>query len=147
MGNIYDRSIAIVFGTNFFSTFSRLWKLVFWWKFFQNLILVFSFYLENNRTSSRKNSITQKWLVIESCPTPRWVTFLIFGRLVYHINLSFEWLDFGLKYLITVTPNGQPPEFQASVWNYPISETNIKCNSYFRHADNNWVIVMELKKR
>ena len=30
-------------------------------------------------------------------------------------NLSFEWPDFGLKYLVTVTPKGQPPIFKASV--------------------------------
>ena len=38
LDNIYDRSIAIVFGTVFFGTFWRLWKLV------QNLIFMFSFY-------------------------------------------------------------------------------------------------------
>ena len=44
LGNIYDRSIAIVFGTVFFGTFWRLWKLVFDEKIFQNLVFMFSFY-------------------------------------------------------------------------------------------------------
>ena len=85
LGNIYDRSITIVFGTVFFSTFWRLWKLVFRGENFQNLIFTFSFYLEISRTGSRKNSITQEWLVVESYPTPRQVTFLIFCRMVYNI--------------------------------------------------------------
>ena len=73
LGNIYDRSVAIVFGTVFFSSFWKLSKLVFLRKIFQNLIF-FSFYPKNGRTGSRK-----------SCPTPHWVTFLIFFRLVYDI--------------------------------------------------------------
>ena len=43
LGNIYDRSIAIVFGTVFFGTFWRLWKLVFDEKFFKILYLCFLF--------------------------------------------------------------------------------------------------------
>ena len=61
--------------------------------------------------------------------------------------LSFERSDFGLKYLVTVMLRGQPPKFKASVWNFPISETGSKCNSVFRHADSNWVIIMELKRK
>ena len=144
LGNIYDRYVAIVFGTLFFSTFWRLWKLVFWGKFFQNLM--FSFYPKNGRAGVRKTSITQAWLVVESCLSPHWVTFLLFCRLVYNIP-SLGWFDFGLKYLVTVMLKGQPPEFKASVWNFPISETGCKCNSVFGHADSNWVIIMELKRK
>ena len=87
---------TFVFGNAFFSTFWRLWKLVFWWKLFQNLILMFSFYPKNGRTDSSKTSITQTWLVVESCPTSFWVTFLIFFWLVYdvpsHLNgLILAW--------------------------------------------------------
>ena len=85
LGNIYHRSIAILFGTVFFSSFWRLRKLIFWQKLFQNLIFVFSFYPKSRRTGSRKTSITQELLVIETCPTPCWVPFLIFCRLVYNI--------------------------------------------------------------
>ena len=54
-------------------------------KNFQNLILMFSFYPKNGRPGSRKTSITKAWLFVESCPTPHWVTFLTFYRLVYDI--------------------------------------------------------------
>ena len=62
-------------------------------------------------------------------------------------TLSFEWSDFGLKYLVTVMLKGQPPKFKAIVWNFPISETGCKCNSVFRHDDRKGVIVMELKRK
>ena len=45
--------------------------------------------------------------------------------------LSFEWSDFGLTYLVTSQPpklKSQPPKFKASVRNFPISETDSKCN-------------------
>ena len=67
LGNIYDRSVAIVFETVYFSTFWRLWKLFFSQKTFQNLVLIFSFYQKNGRTGSRKTSMTQAWLVTEIC--------------------------------------------------------------------------------
>ena len=76
---------------------------------------MFSFYPKNGRTGSRKISMTQAWLVVESCPTPLWVMFLIFCQLVYDILLSFEWSDFDLKYLVTVMLKGQPPKLKASV--------------------------------
>ena len=44
LGNIYDSSIAILFGTVFFSAFWRLWKLVVWGDSFQNLIFMFYFH-------------------------------------------------------------------------------------------------------
>ena len=51
---------------------------------------MFSFYPKNCGTGSIKTFITQAWLIVESCPTPYWVTFLIFCRLVYdmpsHLN-------------------------------------------------------------
>ena len=85
--NIYDRSIAIVFRTVFFSSFWSFWKLIFWQKNFQNLIfLLFFLSKENSRAGSRKTSITQEMLVIERFPTFCWVTFLILYRLVYDIS-------------------------------------------------------------
>ena len=87
-------------------------------------------------------------LVAESCPTPHWVKFLVLNLLPIDLRyiLLFEWSDFGLRYLVTVMLKGQPPEFKASVWNFPIYGTGSKCNSVFRHADSNWVIIMELKR-
>ena len=93
-GNIYDRSIDIVFGTVFVSTFLSLWKIVFLQKIFQNLIYMFSLYPKNSRTGSRKNTLTQEWLVVESCPTPYWVMFLIICRLVYDISSHLSCLMF-----------------------------------------------------
>ena len=61
--------------------------------------------------------------------------------------LSFQWSDFGLKYLVAVMLKDQLPKFKASVWNFPISETGGKCYLVFRPADSNWVITVELKKK
>ena len=54
-------------------------------RIFSKYYIYISFYPENSRTSTRKTSITDKWLVVESCPFPRWITFLIFCGLVYDI--------------------------------------------------------------
>ena len=106
--SIYDRSVAI--GTAFFGTFCRLRKLIFWWQNFQILIFMFSFYPCNSRTGSRKTSMTQEWLVIESSLTPCWVTFLIFCQLVYNITSHLN--DFGLKCLVTVMPKSSVSKIQ-----------------------------------
>ena len=37
-----------------------------------------------------KTFLTQEWLVVESCPTPRWITFLMLCRLVYNICSHFN---------------------------------------------------------
>ena len=92
LGNIYDRSVAIVFETVYFSTFWRLWKLFFSQKTFQNLVLIFSFYQKNGRTGSRKTSMTQAWLVTEICSALHWVTFLIFCQLMYDMPSHFKGL-------------------------------------------------------
>ena len=91
-------------------------------------------------------SITQEWLVVECCLTPLWKIFLMFCRLFYNID-SFKWQDIGLKCLFTITPKGQSLRFKASIWNIPISETGSNCNSLFKLVDNNWVIIMEQKRR
>ena len=90
--NIYDRSIstALYLDLYFFSSFWRLWKIIFLRKNFQNCIFVFSFYPKNSRTGSRKTSITQKLFVIESWPSPRWVAFLIFCQLVFDVSSHFN---------------------------------------------------------
>ena len=85
LDNIYDRFIAILFGTVFLVPFGNCGNL-FLTKIFQNLIFMFSFSPKKNRTSSRKTSITQEWLVIENYLTPHWITFLIFRRLVCNIT-------------------------------------------------------------
>ena len=78
LGNIYDRSAAIVFGTVIFSIFWRLWKLLVRREIFLHLILMFPFYPENGETGSRKTYLTQEWLVVESFPFP-------YSRLAYEM--------------------------------------------------------------
>ena len=62
LGNICDRSIAIVL---------EIVETYFLRKMFQNLMFMFYFYPKSSRTSSRKTSLTEGMLVVESCPTPR----------------------------------------------------------------------------
>ena len=91
----------------------------FWRKYFQ--ILLYLFFYQKPVTS-----ITQEWLVVESCLTPQWITFSMFYRLIY---ILFKWPDFRLKCLVTITPKARSLKFKASVWNIPISETGRNCNS------------------
>ena len=110
---------------------------------FQNLTFMFSVYPKNSRTGSRKTSITQEFLVIENCPTPCWVTFLIFCRLVFDIFSH----SIGLKHLVTGQPprlKGQSPKFKASVRSFPISETAV---SRTWHADIDLVIIIRTEKK
>ena len=58
--------------------------------------------------------------------------------------LSFEWSDFGLKYLVAVMLQDQLPKFKTSVWNFPISETEDKCYLVFRYSDSYWVITITI---
>ena len=119
----------------FLVLFGDCGNLIFDKKVFQSLTFMFSFYPENSRTRRKlpDHSLSNAF------------NLLLIG-LPY--TLSFEWPDFELKYLVTVTQKGQPPKFRASVWNYSISQTNSKCNSLFRHAGSNWVIIiMELKRK
>ena len=62
-------------------------------------------------------------------------------------TLSFKWLHFGLKCLVTITPKGQSLKFKASLWNFPISETSRNSNSLFKLVDNNLVIIMQQRKK
>ena len=48
-------------------------------------VLIFS---KNRTIDSGKTSITREWLVVESCPTLRWITFLLLYRLGYNIPSS-----------------------------------------------------------
>ena len=75
----------------FFGTFWRLKTLVLWRKFFHNLLIFAYLFCSKNKTiDSGKTSITLAWLVVESCPTPRWITFLMLYRLMYNIRSYFN---------------------------------------------------------
>ena len=70
-----------------FCTSWRLKILYLWRKVIENLlILVYLFCPKNDVTDFTKTFITQEWLFVESCPTPRWITFLMLYRLVYDIR-------------------------------------------------------------
>ena len=62
-------------------------------------------------------------------------------------TLSFKWPNFGLECLVTITPEGQPLKFNASVLNFPISETGRFCNSLSKVFNSNWVIIIEQKRK
>ena len=152
LGNIYDRSIAILFGTVFFSFFWRLWKLIFWQKFFQNLTFTFSFYPQNSRTGSTNTSITQELLVIESCPTPRWLMLLIFCLLIYDISSHLNGLIFARSTLLQVSHQNskfgcEKVTHQNSRLVYEIFQFLKQEVSATWHADSYLVINMELKRK
>ena len=74
-----------------FCTFWRLKTLVLWQKIVQNLFIFAHLFCPKNRTIDfRKNFVTQEWLVVESCPTLCWITFLMFYRLVYNMYFHFN---------------------------------------------------------
>ena len=66
LDNIYDISIAIVFGIAFFGTFRRLWKLAFQQKIFKILYLCLLFIHRTPKRILEKTSMTQEWLVVQS---------------------------------------------------------------------------------
>ena len=74
-----------------FCTFWRLKILILWWKIVENLLIfVCLFCPKNNAIDFTKAFITQEWLIIESCPTPCWITFLMLYRLMYNIRSNFN---------------------------------------------------------
>ena len=140
LDNIYDRSIAIILeiaGTYFF------WKK----KKNQNVIFMFSFYLKSCRTGSRKTSITQELLFIESCLTSLWVTFLIFCRLVYDIFSHSNDLILAWSTLLQVSHPNSKVSHQNSRLVYEIFQFLKQAVSATWHANSNLVIIMELKRK
>ena len=65
LGNIYDRSAAMVFGTAFLVLLGDCVNLL----FDENVLFIFKKKVIS-RTGSRKTSITQGWLVVESTCRP-----------------------------------------------------------------------------
>ena len=91
---------AAVLKIMFFYTFWRLKALVLWRKMVQNLLIfVYLFCSKNNAIDSRKTSITQERLVVESFPTPRWITFLMPYRMVYNICTAENMREY--RFLLT----------------------------------------------
>ena len=74
-----------------FGTFWRLKILVLLWKIVQNLLIfVYLFWPKNSTIAFTKTFLTQEWWVVESYPTPCWIAFLMFYRLVYNIRSHFN---------------------------------------------------------
>ena len=140
LDNIYDRSIAIILeivGTYFF------WKK----KKNQNVIFMFSFYLKSCRTGSRKTSITQELLFIESCLTSLWVTFLISCRLVNDIFSHLNDLILAWSTLLQVSHPNSKVSHQNSRLVYEIFQFLKQAVSATWHADRTLVVIMELRTK
>ena len=76
--------VAIVLKIVFVCKFWRLKTLVLWWKIVQNLLIfMYLFCSKCSTIDSRKTLLTLEWLVVESCPSPRRIAFLVLNRLVY----------------------------------------------------------------
>ena len=54
------------------------------------LIFVYLFCPKSGAIYFLKTLVTQEWLVVESCPTPSWIAFLMLYRLVYNIRSHFN---------------------------------------------------------
>ena len=72
--------------------FTRTFFILFLLFYFLENLLIFVclFYPKNGAIDFTKTFITQEWLVVESCLTPRWITFLMLYRLVYNIRSHFN---------------------------------------------------------
>ena len=91
-----------------FCTFWRLKILVLWRKIVENLLIfVYLFCPKNGAIDFTKTFITQEWLVVESCPTPRWITFLMLYRLVYNIRSHFNELILPWSTYLEISQNSQ----------------------------------------
>ena len=106
---------ATVLITVFFCTFWRLKTLVLWQKVVQDLVIFAHLFCpKKSINESKKSSVTQERLVVESCPIPRWIAFLMLYCLVYNLR-SYEllqWTTFGLKCLLLFQI------FQTYIWFY-----------------------------
>ena len=77
-------------------TFCTVWRLkilALWRKIVENLLIfLYLFCIKNGVIDFTKTFITQEWLTVESCPTPRWITFLMLYLLVCNIRSYFNYL-------------------------------------------------------
>ena len=111
-----------------FCTFWRLKILVLWRKIVENLLIfVYLFCPKNGAIDFTKTFITQKWLVVESCPTPRWITFLMLYQLVYNIRSHFNelilaWSAYLCCWGIYIL---QPSEFRDFMYVFSLSHLNV----------------------
>ena len=125
----YSWSKAVVFGTLLLILSGDRGNFCFWRKYFQSPFIFMLFFYPKT-INFHNTEIVSNVLSI---------------GLQY--ALSFKWLDFCLTCLVTTISKGSSLKFKASVWNFPISETNRNYNSLFKLADNNWVTILEQKRK
>ena len=139
LNTFYHRYTAIVIRIVLFDTFWRSWKVLFLEENIFKVLLYLCFFIIQKPVTS----ITQKKLVVESCPTTQW-TYIVFNFLSIGLQytLLFKRRDFGLKCLVTITPKVQSLKFKANVW---MKQAN--CRSLFELIEGNSVIIMEQKRK
>ena len=83
--------VAILLKTVFCCIFWRQKILILWRKIAENLIIIACLFCpKNGAIDFTKILITQERLVVESCPTPRWIAFLMHYQVVYNISTHFS---------------------------------------------------------
>ena len=81
----------ILLKTVFCCTFWRQKILILWRKIVENLsIFAYLFCPKNGAIDFKKPVITYERLVVENCPTPRSIAFLVLYRLLYNISSHFN---------------------------------------------------------
>ena len=96
----YHRYTAIVFRTVLFDTFCRLWKRLFFDEnVFKVLLYLFLFYRKNSNFNDSEIVGPRKL----SDPSMNKIFNIL--SIVLQYTFSFKRPDFGLKYLVTITPS------------------------------------------
>ena len=94
--------------TVFCCTFWRVKILILWPKIIENLLIFVHLSCpKNSSINFTKAFISQEWLVVESCPTLRWIVFLMLYRLVYNIRSHFNELILPWSTYLEISQNSQ----------------------------------------
>ena len=128
LGNICNRSIAIVI-VAFFRDCGTILLVVLWRNFFQNLVFMFSFYPKKAEVVL-KNFHNSELIGRRKLANPFLSNVFNLLPICLRYTLSFEWPDFGLKYLVTVTPKGQPATLKISVWTLTFLKQVVSLNHF-----------------
>ena len=136
--NIYSRSIAIVL---------EIVETCFLMKNVSKSYIYVFFLSKNSRTGSSKTSVTQELSVIESCPTPGWVTFFIFYRLIFDISSHLNDMILAWSTSLQVSHQNSKVSRQNSRLVYKTFQFLRQVVSATWHADSDLVMIMQLKKK
>ena len=136
--NIYSRSIAVVL---------EIVETCFLMKNVSKSYIYVFFLSKNSRTGSSKTSVTQELSVIESCPTPGWVTFFIFCRLIFDISSHLNDMILAWSTSLQVSHQNSKVSRQNSRLVYKTFQFLRQVVSATWNADSDLVIIMQLKKR